>query len=392
MTAYDPDLTRQPNGLMRWLGFGSGNASQNAEVDEAKVDDAALPNTGLDDRRERRRRELLNDISSFLVTHRLEVSGYTLAIAFDIITGANPKLARLIEQRVAKRQPVSLDWLEKSARNCGRGDGSALLDELMGKLESSIEEFSQTTSNARSATTEYNSALQHQVGELERVSKAGVVISELASIAKVMLDRTRDIELEMTRSEMKTKALQDRLEEARREAEMDHLTGLPNRRAFESLLTDELDTAVINSEPLCVAFCDIDHFKRINDTHGHEAGDRVLRTVATTLAKISDDRCHVARHGGEEFVVLFRDKTVDEASAILDKTREAMAARKLVNRATDIPFGTITFSAGIADVFAYPAPRDALKAADDALYAAKHSGRNQVLKASDLDPVQAEAE
>ena len=84
-----------------------------------------------------------------------------------------------------------------------------------------------------------------------------------------------------------------------------------------------------------------------------EAGDRVLKVVARTLAEISDDRCHVARHGGEEFVVLFRGKTLRQSYETLDATRETLANRKLVNRATDTPFGQVSFSGGLADIFAF---------------------------------------
>ena len=146
------------------------------------------------------------------------------------------------------------------------------------------------------------------------------------------------------------------------------------------MLERENASAIEAGEPMSVAICDIDHFKRVNDTHGHEAGDRVIRAVAQTLAKISNDKCHVARHGGEEFVILFRGKTIEEAWTLLDETRKAMAERRLVNRATDMPFGRITFSGGVADVFAHTTPRDALKAADDALYAAKAAGRNCIVQ------------
>lgn len=382
MTAHDPQLGREQRGILRWLGFGSGHAEdeQAAPAGAPMAEEAAL------DPRERRRRQLLTDVGSFLLTHRLEISPYTLAIAHDVITGADQKLAHQIEERVASRQRVTLDWLEEAGRNIGRNDGTAQLDALMEKLEQSLEEFSSTTRAARSATSDYNSALEAHVGELQQVSKAGVVISELATIAKVMLERTREIESEMHRSEMQTMALQSSLDEARRNAEIDHLTGLPNRRAFEAVLERELISAAAANEGLCVAFCDIDHFKRVNDTHGHEAGDRVLRVVAQTLARISDDRCHVARHGGEEFVVLFRGKTLEEAWQALDRTRDQLAERRLVNRATDVPFGRISFSGGVADVFAYDSHRTALKAADDALYEAKASGRNCILKANGQPP------
>jgi len=388
MTAHDPNFAREPRGILRWLGFGSHEADVPAEGDHTDS-----PGEGhlAHDKRDQRRRQLLADVSSFLITHRLEVSSYTLAIAHDVITGGDQRLARMIEDRVAKREPVTLEWLEEVGRNTGRSDGSETLNALMAKLEASLEEFASTTIAARTATTEYNSALEAHVGELEQVSKAGVVISELATIAKVMLERTRDIEKQMTRSELQTRTLRQNLDEARRTAEMDHLTGLPNRRAFEAVLKTEVEAAQAGGEPLCVAFCDIDHFKRINDTHGHEAGDRVLKAVARSLAKISDDKCHVARHGGEEFVILFRGRTLDEAYAVLDATREAMAERRWVNRATDVPFGKVTFSAGMADVFASGSPREALKAADAALYVAKGKGRNQVLKASDVSPEQAAA-
>lgn len=378
MTAHDPNLAREPRGILRWFGLGSAQQHEAADA-PALPDEAAVQL----DPRERRRRQLLADVGSFLITHRLEVNPYTLAIAHDAITGADQRLARQIEDRVTSRQPVTLEWLEETGRNAGRGDGQAMLNALMEKLEQSLDDFGQTTRAARSATTDYNTALEAHVGELEQVSKAGVVISELATIAKVMLNRTREIEQEMSRSEIQTRSLQSSLEDARRKAEMDHLTGLPNRRAFDNVMEKELAAAVERKEPLCVAFCDIDHFKRINDTHGHDAGDRVLKVVAQTLAKISNDKCHVARHGGEEFVILIRGKTLEEAWQVLDATRETMAERRLVNRATDIPFGRITFSCGIADVFAYPSHRAALKAADDALYDAKNSGRNRIVKASD---------
>lgn len=378
MTAHDSHFAREQRGILRWLGFVHPAPGESGPPEPAPAA-SAEPSP---DPRERRRRQLLEDVRSFLLTHRLEVNPYTLAVAHDVITGADQRLALQIEQRVTSRKPVTLEWLEDAGRTIGRNDGMAQLNALMERLEQSLEDFSRTTRAARSATSDYNSALEAHVGELQQVSKAGVVISELATIAKVMLERTREIESEMQRSEMQTMALQASLEDARRTADIDHLTGLPNRRAFDAVLERELATAQAAGEPVCVGFCDVDHFKRINDTHGHEAGDRVLKVVAQTLARITDDRCHVARHGGEEFVILFRGLTLTEAFARLDLTRETMAERRLVNRSTDIPFGRITFSAGLADVFQFDTHRDALKAADEALYEAKATGRNCIVRAS----------
>ena len=375
MTAHDPSLTKNA-GLLGWLGFGKKH-----EADQSPGEPAEAPI----DRRENLRRRQLDEVCSFLAYHQLEVSALTLSIAHNYLTGNDPNLVRLIDRQMQARQPVTLDWLDEVLNRNERGEELAQLTQLMERLESSIEDFAKTSKEAQSATSEYHSALEEHVNELEQVNRAGTVISELATIAKVMLKRTRDIEMQMLRSEAKTRSLRKRLEEARRSAEEDHLTGLPNRRAFEVRFQEEFRAARAAAEPLCVAFCDIDHFKAVNDTHGHDAGDRVLKTIAENLSRISGERCHIARHGGEEFVLLFRGTTRDEAFAELDRLRAQLAERRLVNKATDIPFGQITFSGGIADVFACGDPRSALRAADAALYRAKQEGRNRVLIATEQD-------
>ena len=363
MTVYDPSLGKR-SGLFGWLRIG-----------RRKADPAA--NAQLHEHRQSQRDRQLDDIASFLRCHQLEANAQTLAVASNYLSGADPHTVRLIDRRIQARHPVTVEWIEDNLSRTGLGSEAEAIDELLARLESGIDELNQTSSAARVATSDYHSALSAQSGALE-TAVTGAVISELASITKVMLKRTREIEKAMLRSEEQTRNLKRKLDETRRSAEEDHLTGLPNRRAFEARFDAEYHAARATAEPLCVAFCDIDHFKRINDSHGHDAGDRVLKLVADSLARISDDRCHVSRHGGEEFVVLFRDATLNEAYDRLDKLRGELAARSLVNRATDIPFGQVTFSAGIADVFACGEPRAALKAADTALYRAKMDGRNRI--------------
>ena len=375
MTAHDTSLGRQ-SGLLGWLGLGPRPVAETAE-----------PATPLPqgERRQTLRQRQLDEIGTFLASHQLEVTAQTLGIAHSYLSGGDPHLVRLIDRQVHARKPVSIEWLDEVYSRAESGAELETLSKLMERLEASIDEFGKTSQDAHKATSEYHTALEEHVGELEQVTMAGAVISELATIAKVMLKRTRDIEKQMLRSEAQTRSLKRRLDEARRSAEEDHLTGLPNRRAFEARFEQEYREAFAAADPLCIAFCDIDNFKAINDTHGHEAGDRVLKVVAESLARISDDRCHVARHGGEEFVLLFRDQSLVQASARLDKLRENLAERRLVNRATEQPFGQITFSGGVADAFAYPDRRTALKAADAALYRAKQSGRNRIEQARTED-------
>lgn len=357
---------------MRWLGLGATREDSPAGGDHADHASAADPQYP-------HRKRALDDISGFLLFHRLPVTPLTLRAAYEVITGTNPVLSQEVEGRVSDGAPITMPWLQNAMQELGREGGTKPINALAVRLETMMGELGQTASDARTATTDYNSALAAHVDEL---GASGHTVIELAGLARDMLAMSRDVEHELGRAEDEIRRLQQSLADARREAEVDHLTGLPNRRAFEAVFKRECEQAAEAGEALCVAFCDVDEFKRINDVHGHDAGDRVLRTVAQSLALISSDTCHVARHGGEEFVVLLRGSGIEEAWETLDHARRAMADRRLVNRNTDVPFGTVTFSAGVADVFAYPDSRDALRAADEALYRAKAEGRNRVIRAT----------
>lgn len=376
MSVHDPLLPRRSTtkGLLDWLRFGE---PEDPVQDTVAQDDVAPPELEETPRRAARR-ELLGDITAFLMAHDLEVNSFTLSVAYDYLGGDNTRLHRSIDQRLKDRHPLTQPWLETATHN-GQKDQAEALHRMMERMEADIDSFGSVAKDATSVTSHYNKALAAHVDDLDRAETPPV--EALLATARAMLDRTRVLEQDMLRSEAQTKALRRSLDQARRRADHDHLTGLPNRRAFESRFEREHAAAKAKGEQLSIAFVDIDHFKRINDQHGHDAGDRVLKTVAETLSHISDDRCHVARHGGEEFVVLLRGRSIHEAWEVLDETRQLMASRKMVNRANDTPFGQVTFSAGIADVFAFDDPRAALGAADKALYRAKDQGRNRVVLA-----------
>lgn len=374
MTVHDPALSS--GGFTRLLELVGWRRTSRTE-DPLLSDSDESSSLPAEHPRERRRRQTLDDICSFLVAHRLTVSPFTLQIAHDVITGSDAGLARQVAARVAHRQLVTIGWLEDITQNKSVQTEAEQLQALMQKMETAIEELADTTRAARCATTDYHSALEDHVEDLDKGSKVAPLL-KLASLAHDMLNRTQTITQQLARSERQTRSLQRRLAQARREAEIDHLTGLPNRRAFDHALAREQEAVARTGETLCVAFCDIDNFKRVNDIHGHEAGDRVLRSVAQSLAELSGDRCHVARHGGEEFVILLRGHTLNTAFELLDQARETMASRRMINRATDRPYGRISFSAGIAELAPGGNASAALAAADQALYEAKKAGRNQV--------------
>ena len=165
-----------------------------------------------------------------------------------------------------------------------------------------------------------------------------------------------------------------------RAAMFDGLTGIHNRRWLDENLHRLVERHKHGGDALSLALIDIDHFKNFNDGHGHDAGDVVLSTVAASMARNLRPTDLVARFGGEEFVILFPDTHIADALTAGERVREAVAATALaMPNGKQLP--NVTISMGIAELKEGQAPAALLKAADEAMYRAKGSGRNRVVVA-----------
>jgi len=160
----------------------------------------------------------------------------------------------------------------------------------------------------------------------------------------------------------------------------DELTGLRNRRHIHARLDEELVRARRSGRPLSVAMFDVDHFKRVNDRHGHDAGDAVLRAVAAMAQRACRASDLLARYGGEEFLAVLPETDADAAGGIAERLRAWLEAMRVDHGGAAI---TVTASFGVATLDpASPGPADGaalLKRADEALYRAKGAGRNRVV-------------
>ena len=192
------------------------------------------------------------------------------------------------------------------------------------------------------------------------------------------------------RSLLRIKALQEKVANRERElSEMndrlllisrtDGLTGIANRRHIEERLHEMWEHASRLNEPLACVMCDIDKFKSVNDTYGHQAGDAVLKQFAEVLTHEAREIDRVGRYGGEEFIVLLPGTVLDAAVTFAERVRSAIEERTFTFEGGSL---RRTVSAGVA---AWPHPRvhsheELIKAADSALYVAKETGRNRVIR------------
>ncbi|MDP2293424.1 MAG: GGDEF domain-containing protein [Actinomycetota bacterium] len=169
------------------------------------------------------------------------------------------------------------------------------------------------------------------------------------------------------------RGLQHATQIARQQAVTDPLTGLLNRRSLDDVVRSLLSESV----PFSVSICDLDRFKQLNDSHGHDVGDRALRVFATALRSVVRNGDFVARVGGEEFVIILPDASKHIGYGVLERARRELGARLVHEMLPEF-----TFSAGVADTSEGEHWDELLRMADQRLLAAKRSGRNQVLVTS----------
>lgn len=198
-------------------------------------------------------------------------------------------------------------------------------------------------------------------------SAIGLVLLVLSSLAASALKRTMAAEQQVR-------------DELRRRAMTDDLTGLANRRELMASLDRATSSAQRYGRPLALAIIDIDHFKNVNDTHGHPVGDAVIRKVALTASEVMRAQDTVGRLGGEEFAVVLPDCSANDALAACERLRMAMREMDLELETGHQIF--VTLSVGIAVLGQGDTAADMIARADAALYNAKHGGRDRVLLAA----------
>jgi len=163
---------------------------------------------------------------------------------------------------------------------------------------------------------------------------------------------------------------------------LDKLTGLTNRKGFEEKLQAAILRAQQTDRPLSLAFLDIDHFKRLNDSMGHDSGDVIIKAVGDAVQRVAGDQAVTCRYGGEEYTVIFPDTEREQAFLIIERARAEIAAQKSLSDGKNKVNAQLTVSGGIS---AFPIDaqdgNELLRKADQALYKAKATGRNKIVLA-----------
>jgi diguanylate cyclase len=248
------------------------------------------------------------------------------------------------------------------------------------RVQETLGEVLGLVDTARADATHYGAALSNVSGQLvSDVSPLAVLLERLIGEAREMARRSERLGHRLKQSVRTIKTLEHTLDDVRREAMTDGLTGIANRRAFDTALREAAAEAMNSGDDLSILIIDIDHFKTFNDTWGHQTGDAVLKTIASTLVQTIRGQDTAARYGGEEFAVIFPATSLEAAVAVGNNIRRSCEKRQLVTHDTEEPISAITVSIGAACYDPGEALSNWIQRADAGLYRAKQGGRNRVM-------------
>jgi len=236
------------------------------------------------------------------------------------------------------------------------------------------------------STSDYHDKIENCA---EKISKAED-INQLEDVLAEVISETRIIQINAQRSRDDLRATKQRVEAADKrinELEQDldkasllvrhdQLTGALNRRGLEETFDNEVARAQRRKSPLCVAMLDIDNFKKLNDSFGHDAGDTALIHLVTVIRETLRPQDTIARYGGEEFIVILPDTPYQDARKAIVRLQRELTKRFFLHDNEKV---LITFSAGITDYRPDDTQASVTKRADEAMYAAKKAGKNRVV-------------
>lgn len=329
------------------------------------------------------------------------------------VTEQSTPLASKIRAKISK----GLNWYEfvsvlediyaliTAALEQERSEFQRFLNELndsLGQVQEYVQFSREQEGESRSSERALDDAVRTQISDIAETVQVAEDIGELKSAVQGQLstilssmdqfkamksaqqenanEHTRALEERLHAMELESKELRLHLAQQEQMASRDALTELPNRASYDRRVLNEFvqwrNSLAQGSETgLCLAICDVDHFKRINDTYGHLAGDKVLKILAKEISIRLRKTDFVARYGGEEFVIIMPSTTLEDAEPLINSIRQKIEKCPFHFKETQVQ---ITLSFGLSSFEELDTPEKVFERSDKALYRAKAGGRNQV--------------
>lgn len=325
--------------------------------------------------------ETLKQTVPLLVKHNIAAVPTNYALWYTYVSNESPQLNQELEQVIETGQAMSEVKTTELYRQYLAEKEEVDAWQLRQSMEAMLLELSQSMKDTRADTNDFKTVIDSSLDNLAKVEKEGLSVQEVMSLVRNMVQEVQSIRQStisfsgsLHNAEKEIERLKSQLQESQQAALYDALTGLCNRRYFDSELESKL-----GMETVSLMLIDIDHFKKLNDNHGHLMGDMVLKAVAKKLQNACRDNAQVFRYGGEEFAVLLPNTNLKKARHLADVMRRAVEKVAVKDRRSGIMLGDITASVGVAQLESNEKAAAFIDRADKLLYQAKDLGRNRVM-------------
>lgn len=290
-------------------------------------------------------------------------------------------------------RPLTQNILEDAERRLGdlitrQNELKTNLDAQQEQLKAMLAGFVDHVAHISDSTSGYHDKIEQaavRIGSAKNISELSDLIAEVVQETRSMQQsaaRSRDdmvgLRSKVEESEQEIQRLQTELAETSRLVRHDQLTGALNRKGMQETLEKEVARMRRRDAALCVALIDVDNFKALNDTLGHQAGDKALVHLAEVIRETLRPQDSLARYGGEEFLVILPDTRLEDGVTAITRLQRALT-RKFFLHETEQKL--ITFSAGVAQIYLDELHEAAIARADRAMYQAKRAGKNRVIAA-----------
>ncbi len=310
------------------------------------------------------------------------------AVWFAFAARSNGALVEAVSKRLSKSETLSpFEIAEIFAAFLEGGSASALSQTIGLKFEDSLSAVSELIVEGSKNNASFRATLDALGKRIPAAGTAGdidAIVSRLVVENEKMSRAMETLDKGLAESKAQIERLNAELEEMQQLSLRDPLTGLANRRAFDTRLAEMIRSANATHSAFCLAITDIDHFKRVNDTLGHHNGDSVLKGFSAVLQKNTEGKDMVARCGGEEFAIILPQKSIVAGHNLMVKIASEVRVTRFLSDSDHDRIGRITASFGVCEYTPGLSGDDLFERTDSRLYAAKRSGRDCVR--SDLSP------
>jgi diguanylate cyclase len=325
--------------------------------------------------------QYLREAIPLMVKHKVHANPRNFALWYAYVSQQNNDLVQEIDNAIAEYQTCPDHIASDLFRRYIIDDEIDFGEEIQRQLAKMLGNLSSQTNTLTEGSDSYSQALEEGLKNI----KGNPSRTDLQTVVKTLLEQTtknssiaKSFKEEIHKANEKINQLRQELELIQQDADLDPLTKLFNRRAFDKELKKQMQLSVELAQPLFMLIADLDHFKKCNDTYGHVIGDKIIESFAKILSHVCADIGFCARYGGEEFVVLLPNHPLDEAKKIAEKIRATTEGMKIKHRGSEEPIANITTSVGAAQYASNEDGFEFINRADKALYQAKEAGRNQI--------------